>query len=143
MPRQTRTYFRYKPSAEFSRREGELAEDRVPGSSKEYLRLLFSAAAELMGGEHEGEVRDFVVSVFQLGELLRAFRRSPRGKIGGEGGVAAQLNVSRNAVYLWLDALQLDPDDVRNAADLTELLHKSPVLRQTVEKLLPRGVTCK
>ena len=113
--------------------------DRVPGRSREYLRLLFANAAELMGTEDEPQIRDFTVKVFQLSELLRAFRRSPGGKIGGQHGVAAQMDLSRNAIYVWLDSLQLDPADLRAAADLTELLHKSPVLRQRWRDCCPRN----
>jgi hypothetical protein len=142
MPRPTRKSYRRKPWADSSGAKAGLAEERPRGSSREYVRLLFAGAAELMGGEHEGEIRDFIVSVFQLNELLRAFRKSPRGEVGGDEGVAAQLNISRAAVYVWLDSLGLDAGDLRSGAELAELLHKSPVLRRTVEKLLPRGLTC-
>lgn len=109
-------------------------------TSRELVRLLFSQASKMLDSEHEQEVKEFLVRVFQLNELRRAFQRSPRGKIGGAQGVAAQLGLSRNAIYHWLKSAGLDAATVRSSPDLITLLLKSPLMQPTIDKLLPGGL---
>jgi hypothetical protein len=52
-------------------------------------------------------------TLMRINAILLCFRTTPRNKIGGPGGVATQLGISRNDIYETLNKAGLSTDDLR------------------------------
>jgi hypothetical protein len=80
-------------------------------------------------------VHRFLSGLVQVRQLLDAFRAA-QGKLEGDNGVAARLNISRNAVYLRLDMVQLTADHFREeGVELPTLVARSQRLGSLLEKM--------
>jgi hypothetical protein len=110
----------------------------------EWLRIaqrLEQRAFEETNPELLRVVQRFVTGLLQICQLFGAFQSSPGQRIDGERGVAKQLGISRNAVYLRVTLAGLTPEDFREPKiDLPRLVLASkvtgPLLAELKEKEL-------
>jgi len=77
--------------------------------------------------------KSMIIALLQVRQLQNYFHRSPSRSIQGPGGVAEQLNVTRNAVYKKLEALGLDIKDFRVPLPYGKLIHESKRIPGMIE----------
>jgi hypothetical protein len=112
------------------------------GRDERWLRDLFDRIADILRGgpaHAASEATTLVHDVCELSDVLRAFRSAPNKSIAGAGGVAEQLKISRNALYVRLRDLGLKSQDFfADGATLYTLIQRSPELKAKADRVLRR-----
>jgi hypothetical protein len=77
--------------------------------------------------------------IIEIQELQNAFLKTPHGQIEGDSGVKVQLGISRNAVYLRLRGVGLEPEDFRRPnVTLVWLIGRSRITGSILAELKER-----
>ncbi|AMV20038.1 hypothetical protein VT03_19240 [Planctomyces sp. SH-PL14] len=80
-------------------------------------------------------IHAMVIALLQVRQLQNYFHRSPSRSIQGPGGVAEQLNLTRNAVYKRLEALGLEVKHFRVPMHFGELIQSSSLIPGMISKV--------
>lgn len=75
-------------------------------------------------------VRHFLSHIVELADLYRAFMTNTSGKIAGPNGIANQVKITKQAVNARLKKFGLSRSDFSMPVTLSDLIQKSPTLRQ-------------